>query len=126
MTGSEYQISAMRTKDRDASDRLMKKFEDHDWNKEDLGGVIEACLGLSGEVGELTDMVKKWFFHDTTMDLDHLKKELGDVMWYVALLCDSVGWNLDDVMQTNVDKLKERYPEGFSIWRANHRKDGDV
>ena len=47
-------------------------------------------------------------------------------MWYVAMICESAGFDLDDVLQTNVDKLKARYPEGFDTYLANHRKEGDI
>lgn len=92
----------------------------------DAGGLINGCLGLAGESGETLDMVKKWIFHDSELDKDHLKKELGDVMWYVAMICYAMGFDLDDVMQTNIDKLKARYPGGFDTYRANHRERGDV
>lgn len=74
----------------------------------------------------MLDMIKKCIFHETELDGDHLKKELGDVMWYVAALCESFGFELDDIMQMNVDKLKARYPEGFDIEKANNRKPEDV
>lgn len=51
---------------------------------------------------------------------------MGDVLWYVAMMCESFGWNMDEIMQMNVDKLKARYPEGFSADRSLHRADGDV
>lgn len=127
MTGNEYQVLAMRTNDRLSTDRLDRKLEDVDWIHVDfLGGILDACLGLSGEVGELNDMVKKWIFHEADIDWTHLKKELGDVCWYVAMMCESVGWDLDDVLQMNIDKLKDRYPEGFDPELSAHRKEGDV
>lgn len=137
MTGKEYQNLAMRTNDGKANNRLDKKIwcnsiEDDNGNivrdrdMFDVGGVLNACLGLSGEVGELNDMIKKWIFHEKPLDLEHAKKELGDVMWYVAMMCESFGWNLDEIMQMNVDKLKARYPQGFDVELANNRKEGDV
>ena len=129
MTGNEYQSLANRTNDRLNSERLTAKMDKWNWKAEDLGGIICSCLGLSGEVGELTDIVKKWIFHEKPMeesDILHLQKELGDVLWYVALMCESFGWKLEDIMQMNVDKLKERYPEGFDPERSAHRKEGDV
>ena len=126
MTGNEYQVFAMRTNDRKASARLTQKLDNHDWCAEDVGGILDACLGLSGEVGELNDMVKKWIFHEADIDLTHLKKELGDVLWYVAMMCESIGWELDDVMMLNIQKLKDRYPEGFDPALSAHRKEGDV
>ena len=130
MTGNEYQKLASRTNDGLATDRLVRKIVTADRyfgkSKTDIGGIMNACLGLSGEVGELTDMVKKWVFHEKELDEIHLKKELGDVMWYVAMMCQSMGWELDDVLQMNIDKLIARYPEGFDVIKANNRQDGDV
>lgn len=137
MQGKEYQKLAMRTNDRKATDRLEEQiwinyFMDKDGymildeDGIDLGGVFNACLGLSGEVGELNDMIKKWIFHEKPFDEVHAKKELGDVLWYVAMMCHSFGWDLDEIMQMNVDKLKARYPKGFDVELANNRKEGDV
>lgn len=141
MTGSEYVKDAMRTNDRKGTDRLLSKIQDNTGttldaetgdlkvttiNGVDVGGILNACLGLSGEVGELNDMVKKVIFHEKELDEIHLMKELGDVMWYVAMFCSSMGWNLDEILQMNIEKLKNRYPEGFDVNRANNRKQGDV
>ena len=130
MTGNEYQKLASRTNDGKASNRLWDKLEKLDFFESgmanDIGGVLNACLGLAGEVGELNDMIKKWVFHEKELDETHLKKELGDVMWYVAMMCQSMGWELDDVLQMNIEKLIARYPEGFDVDRANHREAGDV
>jgi NTP pyrophosphatase (non-canonical NTP hydrolase) len=138
MQGKEYQNLAMRTNDRKGTDRVINALtksiinsceivnSDSKETTKDLGGIFNACLGLSGEVGELNDMIKKWIFHEKPFDEEHTKKELGDVMWYVAMMCESFGWDLDEIMQMNVDKLKARYPQGFSVERANNRKEGDV
>lgn len=83
-------------------------------------------VGVAREVGEFNDMIKKWVFHEKELDMEHAKKEMGDVLWYVAMMCESFGWNMEDVMQTNIDKLKARYPEGFSADRSLHRAEGDV
>ncbi|MBR3349997.1 MAG: nucleoside triphosphate pyrophosphohydrolase family protein [Solobacterium sp.] len=125
MTGSEYQALAMRTNDGQSSYRLERAVDERDAYY-DMGGIVMATMGLSGEVGELNDMIKKWIFHKTDMDITHAKKELGDIMWYIACMADSFGWSLDEIMQMNIDKLKARYPDGFDIERANHRSKGDV
>lgn len=70
--------------------------------------------------------MKKGIFHEKGIDLEHLKKELGDCTWYLAMICDACGFTLDDVMQTNIDKLKARYPKGFDTYRANNRAEGDI
>ena len=137
MTGNEYQKLAMRTNDPKATERLRRGMADFCLEKHsakpdmemrnaDFGGILNACLGLSGEVGEFNDMIKKWIFHEKQFDVDHAKKEAGDICWYLAMLCESFGWSLDEIMKMNVDKLKARYPEGFDVERANHREDGDV
>ena len=134
MTGNEYQQQAMRTKNSMDTVMLAQKIDDNfqphnrlDNGKEiNTGGVVCACLGLTGEAGETADMIKKWIFHDTELDVEHLKKEIGDVMWYVALLCDSFGFSLDEILEMNIEKLKVRYPDGFNTYDANHRKEGDV
>jgi NTP pyrophosphatase (non-canonical NTP hydrolase) len=124
MCGNEYQKLAMRTNDGKATERLNDKLEAE--QRYDFGGIIDAALGLSGEVGELNDLLKKWVFHKKPFHIDHAKKELGDIMWYVAMMCQSMGWELDDILQTNIDKLKARYPDGFDAVRANNRQEGDV
>lgn len=88
--------------------------------------MFDACLGLSGEVGELNDIVKKWIFHESNFNTEHMKKELGDVMWYVAMFCESMNWDLNEILSMNIEKLKMRYPEGFSVERANNRKVCDI
>ena len=136
MTGNEYQKLAMRTNDHKATDRLLGKADMIDFFKQakagrdtenyDFGGILNSCLGLSGEVGEFNDMIKKWIFHEKQLDIDHAKKEAGDICWYLAMLCESFGWSLDEIMQMNVDKLKARYPQGFDIEKANNRAEGDA
>ena len=125
MTGNEYQKLAMRTNDGKATERLEFHIDANRGIK-DIGGLLNGCLGLAGEAGELLDMFKKWIFHNKVLDRDHAKKELGDVMWYVAMICYSMGWELDEILQMNVDKLKARYPEGFSTELSNNRKEGDI
>lgn len=122
MTPREYQMMAMRTRDDMSTHRLVEAMH----KNSDMADVITACMGLAGEVGELVDMFKKHVFHETPLDEDHAKKELGDIQWYAALLCDAMGWDLETIMAMNITKLEKRYPEGFDVYRANHRKAGDV
>lgn len=133
LNGKEYQAKAMRTNDRKNTNRLVTWTE---WRgapcfageslTKDNGGIINGILGLSGEVGEFADMIKKWIFHNKTLDITHAKKELGDVMWYIAMICESFGWSFDEIMQMNIDKLKKRYPDGFDTEKANNRSPEDV
>lgn len=135
MNANKYQRLAMRTNDGKASDRLIGKMQEYDMKFSndhndndcvDIGGIFNACLGLSGEVGEFNDMIKKWVFHEKDLDMEHAKKEAGDILWYMAMLFESFGWNMGEIMQMNVDKLIARYPDGFDVDRANHRAVGDV
>lgn len=82
-----------------------------------------TALGIAGESGEVVDTVKKVLYHAHELDVSHLCKELGDLLWYMVLLCDTVGLTLDDVMQTNVEKLRRRYPEGFDPQRSQIRQE---
>lgn len=83
--------------------------------------LTNGALGLAGESGEAADLVKKHLFHGHALEEDKLKKELGDVLWYVALLADALGLSLGEVAQHNVDKLRARYPEGFDAQRSQRR-----
>lgn len=128
MNGKEYQRLAMRTNDGKATERLLNRVDEnteYPWDT-DVGGILNGCLGLSGEVGEFNDMVKKWIFHEKSLDTDHAQKELGDVLWYVAMICRSFGWDMNQIMQMNIDKLKARYPDGFDVKLSANRKESDV
>ncbi|MDW8405123.1 nucleoside triphosphate pyrophosphohydrolase family protein [Chloroflexus sp.] len=85
--------------------------------------LANAALGLNGEAGEFADTVKKHLFHGHPLDRDALIKELGDVLWYVALACDTLDISLGAVMAANIEKLRRRYPEGFSSERSQQRSE---
>ena len=111
MNGKEYQRLAMRT----APNGLMPDDK-----------IINAALGLTGEAGEFADIVKKYRFQGHKLEKDHLAKELGDILWYVAMGCEAIGVSMDKVMEMNIEKLKARYPEGFDSDRSQHRVKGDI
>jgi NTP pyrophosphatase (non-canonical NTP hydrolase) len=79
------------------------------------------ALGLAGEAGEVADLIKKAIFHQQGVEVEKLKKELGDVLWYVAALCTHLEISLSDVMALNIEKLRARYPEGYSAARSTNR-----
>ena len=112
MTINDYQIEVMRT----ASGM----------NHEHHEMLENAALGLCGESGEVADLVKKAFFQGHKLDKVHLAKELGDVAWYLAVGAYALDYDLETVLQMNVDKLRERYPGGFEAERSLHREVGDV
>lgn len=83
--------------------------------------LLVATLGLAGEAGEVADIIKKYHGHGHSLDINKLKKELGDVQWYIAEICTVLGLNLDDVPTENIEKLRKRYPEGFESRRSIER-----
>lgn len=83
--------------------------------------LIDAALGLTGEAGEVADLIKKANYQGHILDKDAIMKELGDVAWYIALACQGLGVTMQEVFQMNVDKLKKRYPDGFDAWMSRNR-----
>ena len=106
MNVNEYQTLAMRTKNPDMPPEET---------------LLNAVMGLCGEAGEAIDIVKKWRFHGHELDRDHLKKELGDIAWYLAEAATALDMNLEDIFSANIEKLRKRYPEGFDADRSIHR-----
>jgi len=92
--------------------------------------LLTAALGLSAEAGEFTEVVKKIFLQGKPYNADnefHMKRELGDIMWYVAQACMALDITLDEILEMNVEKLSARYPEGtFDVQYSENRKQGDV
>lgn len=85
--------------------------------------LINGVMGLCGESGEAIDIVKKWLAQGHELDREKLKKELGDIAWYLAETATALDLSLEDVLQGNIDKLKARYPEGFDTERSIHREE---
>lgn len=122
-----YQDAALRTAARDFNaygidpkykndELLLRKLDQLIWSN-----------GLTGEAGECADFLKKLHGHGHVYDSaarQHMGKELGDVLWYLAVLADSFGFDLSEIAQMNVDKLMKRYPNGFEIKRSIDRKNG--
>lgn len=109
MTANEYQELAARTV-------ICKSPKDME---------LHALHGMASEVGELHGIYQKVYQgHD--FDEIHAMRECGDLLWFIAELCTAMKWNLGDVMQNNIDKLKARYPEGFDPERSRNRAEGDI
>ena len=116
MTPNEYQTLAMRTASGISTSC-----------PENL--LLQGVMGMSGESGEALDIVKKIMFqgHELNEETkEHLIRELGDVLWYVATTAEALGVPLETVMQVNVDKLRARYPKAFDAERSQHREEGDT
>ena len=111
MTVNEYQKLAMTT----LNPALDKK---------DV--LINGVMGLCGESGEAIDIVKKWLAQGHELDKEKLAKELGDIAWYLAEAATALDMDLEDILQANLEKLKRRYPEGFSCEKSRTRLQGDL
>ncbi len=110
MTGNKYQELAGRTINRKLDNIQME---------------YHALHGMVGEIGEIHSLYQKVYQgHD--MDGTHLQKELGDLLWFIAEFCTANGWNMEDIMDMNIEKLKKRFPDGFSEDQSLHRKEGDI
>lgn len=72
------------------------------------------CMGLTGEAGETVDMFKKYLFHGHPLDMGNVVKELGDVMWYISAIANELDLSMDEIAVCNLEKLRKRYPDGFS------------
>lgn len=110
MTGNEYQDLAGRTINKGLT------FEEQKFH---------ALHGMVGEIGEIHSIYQK-MYQGHAFEVDHVKKEFGDLLWFIAEYCTAKGWSLDDIMRMNIDKLKERYPDGFKVEQSLHRKAGDI
>lgn len=109
MTGNYYQRLAART--------IGAKTE-HDQ-------IRHGVFGLCSEAGEVAGLFQKQY-QGHEIDPAHLQKELGDCLWMIAEICTANGWDLDDVMRLNIEKLRSRYPQGFDVDHSLHRREGDI
>ena len=109
-TFAEYQRLAARTINNNLTDK----------SKE-----MHALHGMVGEIGELHSIYQKRY--QGHMDTDeHRKKEVGDLLWFVAEYCTANGWELSEIAELNIEKLRARFPDGFDTDHSLHRKAGDI
>ncbi len=85
--------------------------------------MMYTALGLNGEAGEVAEYIKKAFFHGHELSREMLAKELGDVLWYLAVMAHTLDIPLETIARQNIEKLARRYPEGFSQERSLHRQE---
>ena len=91
--------------------------------------LLTASIGMQAESGEFSEVIKKIIFQGKPFNGDqryHLKRELGDVLWYWVQGCTALGYTPQEVMRENISKLESRYPNGFEAVRSEVRKDGDI
>ena len=81
------------------------------------------CMGLAGEIGEVIDIMKKHIYQGKELDITDVIEEVGDVLWYIANFCNVNNITMDECMESNIKKLRKRYPNGFTVKDANERKD---
>lgn len=108
MTIKEYQKLSTRTLNKDL---------------EKGNQLVNMILGINGEVGELTDLFKKYWFQGHDLNRYWVVGELGDIMFYIINLCTLLGIDMEDVLETNVLKLRKRYPDGFSCEKSINREE---
>ena len=120
-------VTSLQSKDHDAFVYRVQELEGQNFHSERL---LTASVGMCAEAGEFTEVVKKIVFQGKPVNeenLFHLKRELGDIMWYVAQACMGLDISLDEVLAMNVEKLAARYPDGaFDVHYSENRKEGDV
>ena len=96
----------------------------------DVPRLLTAALGLTAESGEFTEVIKKIILQGKPYNEEnvfHMKRELGDICWYLALACMALDTTFDEIIEMNVDKLKARYPGGeFDVHNSENRKEGDL
>ena len=121
------EVTSKPSKDHEAFVYRIQELEGQGFPSERL---LTASVGMCAEAGEFTEVVKKIVFQGkpvTEENLFHLKRELGDIMWYVAQACMGLDTSLDEVLAMNVEKLKARYPGGdFDVHYSENRKEGDL
>lgn len=110
LTMNEYQTLAERTI---SDELLLHEIETH------------ALHGMTSEIGEIHGLYQK-VYQGHEVDSEHLKKEVGDLLWFISEYCTANGWSLDEVARLNIEKLKARYPHGFEAERSLNRKEGDI
>ena len=108
MNINEYQALALRTLNPDLDRDEM---------------LLNAVMGLCGESGEAIDLLKKHRMHGHPFDREKFAKELGDIAWYLAEAARAIDMDLEDVLQMNIDKLKQRYPDGFDSEKSRNRSE---
>ncbi len=120
-------VTSNPSKDADAFEYRIQELRGEGFETHRL---LTAAVGMSAEAGEFTEVIKKIVFQGkpvTEENLFHLKRELGDIMWYVAQACMGLNVSLDEIIEMNVEKLSSRYPEGaFDVHYSENRVEGDL
>jgi|TARA_R100000479_G_scaffold158909_1_gene95979 NTP pyrophosphatase (non-canonical NTP hydrolase) len=120
-------VTSTPSKDHEAFIYRLQELEGQNFHAERL---LTAAVGACAEAGEFTEIVKKIVFQGKPVNEDnlfHMKRELGDIMWYIAQACMALDVSIDEIIAMNVEKLAARYPDGaFDVYYSENRKEGDV
>lgn len=114
MNTKEYQTLALHSENLDV-DAINSRFTQR------INRLTHAAMGVCTESAELLDAIKKHLYYGKDLDTINIKEELGDIMWYIALACDTLDISLEDIMKINIEKLSKRYPEGYTDKHAINR-----
>jgi NTP pyrophosphatase (non-canonical NTP hydrolase) len=110
--------------------KLVERLNELEGQGADVSRLMTAAFGMSAEAGEFTEVVKKIFLQGKPYNEEnvfHMKRELGDLCWYLAQACMALDITFEEVLEMNYEKLSARYPEGtFNVYRSENRKDGDL
>jgi NTP pyrophosphatase (non-canonical NTP hydrolase) len=110
--------------------KLVERLNELEGQGADVSRLMTAAFGMSAEAGEFTEVVKKIFLQGkpyTEDNIFHMKRELGDLCWYLAQACMSLNITFEEVLEMNYEKLSARYPEGsFDVYRSENRVEGDL
>ena len=110
--------------------KLVERLNELEGQGADVSRLMTAAFGMSAEAGEFTEVVKKIFLQGKPYNEEnvfHMKRELGDLCWYLAQAYMALNTNFDEVLQMNYEKLSARYPEGsFDVYRSENRVEGDL
>lgn len=110
--------------------KLLSRMTELDDEGVKLTHLLTFALGASAEMGEAVEIIKKCLLQGKPFNEDakfHLKRELGDVLYYIGQYCIAMDISFEEIMQINYEKLSARYPEGaFSVYHSENRKDGDI
>ena len=110
--------------------KLVERLNELEGQGADVSRLMTAAFGMSAEAGEFTEVVKKIFLQGkpyTEENIFHMKRELGDLCWYLAQACIALNITFEEVLEMNYEKLSARYPEGaFDVYRSENRKEGDL
>ena len=110
--------------------KLVERLNELERQGADVSRLMTAAFGMSAECGELVEIIKKIFLQGKSYNEEnvlHMKKEAGDVLWYMSQLCIALDTTFEELMEINYQKLSARYPEGtFSVYKSENRAEGDL